>query len=80
MASWRLRDIQVSVTMPVWAAVVIGVVLGFALGLAMNARLLKGISRERLLNDPDLRAKYGVLNWSIAGIGGFLGYALVTFL
>ena len=44
----------------------LGFFCGFILGQMILAYLLRGKSREELLNDKSLRWKYGVLNWLIA--------------
>lgn len=44
----------------------LGFIGGFILGQMVLALLLRGKSREDLLNDKSLRWKYGLLNWLIA--------------
>ena len=39
---------------------------GFILGQMILTYLLRGKTREELLNDKSLRWKYGLLNWLIA--------------
>ncbi len=46
---------------------IIGFVLGFAAGQMILMRLLKDKSRHDLLTDKNLRWKYGLFNWLIAG-------------
>jgi hypothetical protein len=50
----------------VWLAGIIGLLAGFAAGQVILMRLLKDKSRHELLNDKDLRWKYGLFNWLIA--------------
>lgn len=44
----------------------LGFIAGFILGQMVLAYLLRGVSRDRLLEDKSLRWKYGLLNWVIA--------------
>lgn len=44
----------------------LGVFGGFLLGQMLLAYLLRGKTREQLLTDKSLRAKYGALNWLVA--------------
>lgn len=44
----------------------LGFIAGFIAGQIVLARLLRGVSRDRLLEDKSLRWKYGLLNWVIA--------------
>jgi dipeptide/tripeptide permease len=53
-----------------------GFVIGFLLGMIANAYLLRGVSRERLRTDRDIRLKYGALNWGLAVLGAVLAVAV----
>lgn len=50
----------------VWFAGFIGLLSGFAAGQIILLRLLKDKTRHELLNDRDLRMRYGLFNWLIA--------------
>ncbi len=54
----------------------IGFVLGFLGGMAVNAYLLRGMPREEMRRNKDLRLKYGALNWGLALLGLLIGLAL----
>lgn len=54
----------------------IGFVLGFVFGMAVNAYLLRGIPRDEMRRNKDLRMKYGLLNWGLALLGLVIGLAL----
>lgn len=47
----------------------VGLALGFALGQLLLAYLLKDYTKQQLLEDRDLRVKYGVINWFLALLG-----------
>ena len=49
--------------------------IGFVLGMIANGYLLKGISRDKYINDKSLRLRYGLLNWGVALLGLGLGLA-----
>ncbi len=50
----------------VWLAGIIGLLSGFAAGQIILLRLLKDRSRHELLNNRELRMRYGLFNWLIA--------------
>ncbi len=50
----------------------LGLLTGFIIGMALNSYMLKGVTREQMLRDKNLRLRYGLLNWLVA----FLGMAI----
>lgn len=56
----------------VYVAGFIGLIFGFAAGQAVLFFMLRGVSKEDLLNDPYLKWKYGMINWFIAGLGVYM--------
>ncbi len=46
---------------------VFGFILGFFLGQMLLFFLLRNVPSEKLLNDPFIKWKYGLLNWAVAG-------------
>ena len=52
----------------VWIVGIIGLIAGFGGGLACLKRWLKGTSREELLNNRDLRVRYGLFVWLVAAV------------
>ena len=60
----------------VYAVGVIGFLSGFVLGQLVLAYLLRGRSKEELLNDATLRWKYGILNWLIAALTAYSAVSL----
>ncbi|MCB1681161.1 MAG: hypothetical protein H6858_06770 [Rhodospirillales bacterium] len=48
---------------------VVGFVGGFFLGQMVLYFMLRNVPREKLLNDPTIKWKYGILNWVIAVFG-----------
>jgi ABC-type antimicrobial peptide transport system permease subunit len=45
---------------------IIGFAVGFGFGQMLLFFLLRGVSKEDMLNDKHIQLKYGFLNWSIA--------------
>ncbi len=43
-----------------------GFAVGFGVGQVILFFLLRGVSREDMLNDKHIQLKYGLLNWAIA--------------
>lgn len=56
----------------VYVVGVIGFICGFIVGQYWLLKLLKGRSREELLQSKRLRWTYGVLNWLVAGLGAYM--------
>ena len=50
----------------IWLAGIIGLLGGFSLGIYILKTILRNKSKEELLNDKDLRLKYGGLVWAMA--------------
>lgn len=63
----------------VYVAGIIGFVCGFSLGLWVLSYLLKGRSREDLLQDKSLRWTYGLLAWAMAAITSYSAVALYKY-
>ncbi|MBK9586261.1 MAG: hypothetical protein KA099_00700 [Alphaproteobacteria bacterium] len=53
------------------AAGIFGLIGGFFLGQMVLYFLLRNVPREKLLNDPTIKWKYGLLNWAIALFGSY---------
>ena len=62
-----------------WIYGLSGFIVGFVLGMILNARLLRGIPREKYIKDSNLRLRYGLLNWGIALIGMMAGLYLARY-
>lgn len=45
---------------------IVGFTLGFSLGQVLLFHLLRGMSKEKMLNDKHIQFKYGLLNWGVA--------------
>ncbi|MCK5383960.1 MAG: hypothetical protein KAJ29_00195 [Alphaproteobacteria bacterium] len=50
---------------------IIGFTVGFSFGQMFLFFLLRGMSREKMLNDKYIQLKYGLLNWLIAILGAY---------
>ncbi|MCK5374983.1 MAG: hypothetical protein KAJ40_06840 [Alphaproteobacteria bacterium] len=45
-----------------------GFILGFIIGQMLLLFLLRGVSKEEILNDKYIHLKYGLLNWAVASL------------
>lgn len=45
---------------------ILGFVIGFAFGQMLLSFLLRGVSKEDMLNDKHIQLKYGLMNWGLA--------------
>jgi len=50
---------------------IVGFTIGFAFGQMLLFFLLRGVSKEDMLNDKYIQLKYGLLNWGVALLGGY---------
>ena len=55
----------------VYVVGIIGFICGFIGGQYWLLKLLKGRSKEELLNNKKLSWTYGLLNWILAGVGAY---------
>lgn len=62
-----------------WVVGIIGFILGFAAGQMILMRLLKDRTREELLNDKQLKLKYGLFNWLIAAATCLMALAMYRY-
>ncbi|MFP4097662.1 MAG: hypothetical protein ACLFP8_03420 [Alphaproteobacteria bacterium] len=53
-----------------------GFIAGFMAGQGFLFFLLRGVSKEDMLNDKYLHLKYGLLNWIVAGAGCYCAILL----
>lgn len=60
--------------------VTLGLVAGFILGLMALMHITKGESLKAVIADKDKKIWLGLLAWSFAGVGAWLGWELVTYL
>lgn len=51
---------------------VLGFFFGFLGGLGILNFLLRGVSKEDLLNDPYIKLKYGLMCWGVAAAGAYV--------
>ncbi len=55
---------------------IIGFTLGFSVGQVLLFHILRGVSKEEMLNNKSIQLKYGLLNWLIALLCGYGGIVL----
>jgi len=63
----------------VWLAGLGGLIVGFVGGLSLLQKLLRDKSRYDLLHDKDLRLKYGLFVWLIAGLSCYMAVWLYNY-
>lgn len=52
---------------------IIGFIAGFTAGQGLLLIWLKDRSTRELLNNKDIRWRYGLFNWGLAAVGTYLG-------
>lgn len=57
----------------IYVAGFLGFIVGFFIGLALLMFLLSNVKKDDLLNDPYIKWKYGIINWSCAFLGAYGG-------
>ncbi len=55
----------------VYVVGILGLMGGFLMGQLILLRVLRDRTREELLNDKNLKLKYGILNWLCAALGAW---------
>ncbi|MCB1591135.1 MAG: hypothetical protein KDI90_01660 [Alphaproteobacteria bacterium] len=50
---------------------IVGFVGGFVIGQMVLYFFLRDVPAEKLLNDPYIKWKYGLLNWAFAVLGAY---------
>lgn len=60
----------------IYLAGFVGFIGGFALGQMLLLLWLRGYSRRELLTNKELRYRYGVFNWLLAGVGAYVAVML----
>ena len=57
----------------VYLFALVGLVFGFSVGLGTINVILRNKTKEEIETDKSLRAKFGLLVWGFAFVGGWLG-------
>lgn len=60
----------------IYICAVTGFIIGFSFGQLLLFFLLRGVSREKMLEDKYIQLKYGTINWIVALFGAYAGVAI----